>query len=71
MARNRNVVGRDDDDALVGWLIGVMIVIAIVMMIVMFICTVGSLVGAFYALRSYCSSFKENVIDSNMVPQAA
>ena len=70
MLNDRAVVGRDDDDG-IGWLIGIIIVIAIVMGIIMLISTIGAFIGAFWSIRNYAASFKENVVDSNRLPQAA
>jgi len=65
----KNSVGRDDDGW--GWLIYIVIVIMVVMSIVMLVVFVGGLIGMFYSLKNYITSFKRNVIDDNRGLQTA
>ena len=65
--KRNSFVGRDDEA--IGYLVGIMIVIAIVIwiisMIAMVVVGIAVIVGAWYSIKNYVLSFKENVIDSN------
>ena len=65
--KRNSLVGRDGEA--IGYLAGVMIVIAIIVwilsMIAMVVVGIAAAIGAWYSLKNYVISFKENVIDSN------
>jgi uncharacterized membrane protein len=66
---------KHDDDVAAG-LIVVLVVICTIVAIIVFIASVilivagivGVCLGGGTAIYNYCSSFKENVIDSNKIP---
>lgn len=69
---------NDSDGALVGLIVALVIIALIVYVIVIaatFIIGAGVVAGTGYggykAIRNYCSSFNENMIQSNKKPKAA
>jgi uncharacterized membrane protein len=61
-------MSRNSDDA---WILVLAIAVVVIGIIVTIIVYGGAFIGAFYSLKNYFISFKQNVIDSNREIQAA
>ena len=59
------LVGNDDGDGCVGWIIVIVIAVIVISMIIALMIYGGIFIGLFHSIKNYFVSLKHNVIDSN------